>query len=293
MKNTFIIAEAGVNHNGKIHIAKKLIDAAKNCGVDAIKFQTYIARNLSSRKALTAQYQSKNKIKQLNLLKKLSLTFDENLILQKYCKKKKIYFLSSAFDIDSLKFLLNLNLKYYKVPSGQIDDLPYLKLLAKKNKKVIISTGMANVKEISKVIEIFKINGTKNKNLSLLHCTSAYPTPEKETNLKTILYLKKKYKIKVGFSDHTIGIDASVASVAMGAEIIEKHFTLNNKMKGPDHKASLEPNELKKMVEKIRVIEKMLGREKKIITPNEKKNIQYVRKSIVAKKILKKERNLQ
>ena len=128
MKNTFIIAEAGVNHNGKIHIAKKLIDAAKNCGVDAIKFQTYIARNLSSRKALTAQYQSKNKIKQLNLLKKLSLTFDENLILQKYCKKKKIYFLSSAFDIDSLKFLLNLNLKYYKVPSGQIDDLPYLKL---------------------------------------------------------------------------------------------------------------------------------------------------------------------
>ena len=288
MKNTFIIAEAGVNHNGKIHIAKKLIDAAKNCGVDAIKFQTYIARNLSSRKALTAQYQSKNKIKQLNLLKKLSLTFDENLILKKYCKKKKIYFLSSAFDIDSLKFLLNLNLKYYKVPSGQIDDLPYLKLLAKKNKKVIISTGMANVKEISKVIEIFKINGTKNKNLSLLHCTSAYPTPEKETNLKTILYLKKKYKIKVGFSDHTIGIDASVASVAMGAEIIEKHFTLNNKMKGPDHKASLEPNELKKMVEKIRVIEKMLGREKKIITPNEKKNIQYVRKSIVAKKNIKK-----
>ena len=179
-------------------------------------------------------------------------------------------------------------MKYYKVPSGQIDDLPYLKLLAKKNKKVIISTGMANVKEISKVIEIFKINGKKNKNLSLLHCTSAYPTPEKETNLKTILYLKKKYKIKVGFSDHTIGIDASVASVAMGAEIIEKHFTLNNKMKGPDHKASLEPNELKKMVEKIRVIEKMLGREKKNYNPKRKKYSICKKESIVAKKNIKK-----
>ena len=210
MKKTFIIAEAGVNHNGKIRIAKKLIDIAKNCGVDAVKFQTYIANSLSSKKAFTATYQSKNKIKQLDMLKKLSLTFEENLILKNYCKKKNIYFLSSAFDIESLKFLLKLNLKFYKIPSGQINDLPYLKLLAKKNKKIIISTGMANEKEISNVIEIFKSYGTKKENLSLLHCTSAYPTPKNETNLKTILFLKKKYKTSVGFSYHTFGIDASV-----------------------------------------------------------------------------------
>ena len=285
MKKTFIIAEAGVNHNGKIHIAKKLIDIAKNCGADAIKFQTYIASNLSSKKAFTAKYQSENKIKQLDLLKKLSLTFEENLILRNYCKKKNIYFLSSAFDMESLKFLLKLNLKFYKIPSGQINDLPYLKLLAKKNRKIIISTGMANEKEISNIIKIFKLYGTKKENLSLLHCTSAYPTPENETNLKTILFLKKKYKIRVGFSDHTIGIDAAVSSVAIGAEIIEKHFTLNNKMVGPDHRSSLEPKELKEMVKKIRLIEKMLGMEKKIITTNEKKKYSICKKVNRCKKI--------
>ncbi len=288
MKKVFVIAEAGVNHNGKIKIAKKLINCAKECGADAVKFQTFIADQLSNRKVLTADYQSKKKIKQLDLLKKLSLSFKQFIILKKYCKKKKIYFLSSAFDIQSLKFLLNLNLKYYKIPSGQINDLPYLKLLAKKNKKIILSTGMSNINEIIQTIQILKNGGTKKNNITLLHCTSAYPTPNSETNLKTINYLNKKFKINIGFSDHTIGINASIASVAMGAKIIEKHFTLSKKMRGPDHKASLEPNELKDMIESIRNTEKMLGKETKIITSSEKKNVKYVRKSIVAKKEIKK-----
>ena len=286
MKNnkTVIIAEAGVNHNGKISLAMKLIREAKKTGADAIKFQTFIPDQISSKIAKTAAYQSKKQYSQYALLKKLSLNFKEKILLKNYCKKKKIIFLSSAFDLKSLKFLLRLNLKFYKIPSGQINDLPYLRLLAKKNKKILLSSGMSTSNEIKNAINVLVSNGTVKKNITLLHCNSAYPTPPQDVNLKSLPYLQKKFKVNVGLSDHSEDLIASVLSVPLGAKFIEKHFTLKKNMPGPDHKSSLEPKDFKKLVEYIRLAEKMMGHKKKIISKSEKVNINYVRKSIVASK---------
>ena len=288
MKKIFIIAEAGVNHNGKVSLAKKLISEAKKTGADAIKFQTFIPDQISSKIAKTAVYQSKKQYSQYKLLKKLSLNFKEKILLKNYCKKKKIIFLSSAFDLKSLKFLLKLNLKFYKIPSGQINDLPYLRLLAKKNKKILLSTGMSTSNEIKDAIDILVSNGTNKKNITLLHCNSAYPTPPNDVNLKSLPYLQKKFQVNVGLSDHSEDLIASVLSVPLGAKFIEKHFTLKKHMTGPDHKSSLEPKDFKKLVEYIRLAEKMMGHEKKVVSKSEKVNLNYVRKSIVASKDIKK-----
>jgi N,N'-diacetyllegionaminate synthase len=284
VKKVFIIAEAGVNHNGSLLLAKRIVDAAKKAGADAVKFQTYVVENLCSNHALTAKYQSKKKKSQKELLNKLSLTFKENIILKKYCNSKKIIFLSSAFDLESLQFLLKLKLKYYKIPSGQINDLPYLKMLGKCNQKILLSTGMSSIKEIKNAINYLISHGTIKKNITLLHCNSAYPTPYEDLNLNAIPYLRKKIKIKVGFSDHSKGIIAPRLSVALGASVIEKHITLKKTMTGPDHKSSLNPREFYLMIKSIRVTEKVLGQFSKKITLSEKRNLKYVRKSIVAQK---------
>ena len=286
MNKTFIIAEAGVNHNGKVSIAKRLIDNAKYAGADAIKFQTFIPDQLTTVNAKTAKYQSKKSISQQSLLKKLNLKFKDFIVLKKYCKKKNIFFLSSAFDLKSLNFLLKLNLKFYKIPSGQINDLPYLHLLAKKNKKILLSTGMSNLNEITKCLKTLIKYGTNKANISLLHCNSAYPTPMDDVNLKVLNLFKKKFKTQIGLSDHSQGTLAPVLSIALGSKFIEKHFTLSKKMIGPDHKSSLDPKEFKIMVQNIRLAEKILGKEKKVVTKSEKQNIKFVRKSIVAKKVI-------
>ena len=286
MNKTFIIAEAGVNHNGKVSIAKKLVDKAKYAGADAIKFQTFIPDQLTTVNVKTAKYQSKKSISQQSLLKKLNLKFKDFIELKKYCKKKNIFFLSSAFDLKSLNFLLKLNLKFYKIPSGQINDLPYLHLLAKKNKKILLSTGMSNLNEITKCLKTLIKYGTNKANISLLHCNSAYPTPMDDVNLKVLNLFKKKFKTQIGLSDHSQGTLAPVLSIALGSKFIEKHFTLSKKMIGPDHKSSLDPKEFKIMVQNIRLAEKILGKEKKVVTKSEKQNIKFVRKSIVAKKVI-------
>jgi len=286
MNKTFIIAEAGVNHNGKVSIAKRLIDNAKYAGADAIKFQTFIPDQLTTVNVKTAKYQSKKSISQQSLLKKLNLKFKDFIVLKKYCKKKNIFFLSSAFDLKSLNFLLKLNLKFYKIPSGQINDLPYLHLLAKKNKKILLSTGMSNLNEITKCLKTLIKYGTNKANISLLHCNSAYPTPMDDVNLKVLNLFKKKFKTQIGLSDHSQGTLAPVLSIALGSKFIEKHFTLSKKMIGPDHKSSLDPKEFKIMVQNIRLAEKILGKEKKVVTKSEKQNIKFVRKSIVAKKVI-------
>ena len=288
MQKTFIIAEAGVNHNGKIYLAKKLIDKAKVSGADAIKFQTFLPEELTTKIVKTAKYQSKRSISQQKLLSTLSLKFKEFIKLKDYCKKKKIIFLSSAFDLKSLNFLIKLNLKFYKIASGQITDFPFLVALAKKNKKVLLSTGMSKISEIERCIKILIKFGTKKKNIILLHCNSAYPTPAEDVNLKTIGLLKKKFKLETGLSDHSSEILTPIISIAFGSKVIEKHFTLNKKMIGPDHKSSLNPKEFKTMVEGIRYAEKILGKEKKIVTESERTNIKYVRKSIVSKITIKK-----
>lgn len=282
MNKTFIIAEAGVNHNGSLFLAKRIIDKAKKAGADAVKFQTYIVEDLCDNHVLTAPYQSKKKKLQNKLLEKLSFKLEKYNILKKYCKLKKIIFLSSAFDIKSLKFLIKLKLKYYKIPSGQINDFPYLKELAKHNKKILLSTGMSTVKEVANAVNFLIKFGTKKKNITVLHCNSAYPTPNKDLNLKAIPFLKKKIGVEVGFSDHSKGIIASMIAVSYGARFIEKHLTINKSMIGPDHKASLNPKEFIQMVKNIRVVECIMGENKKKVTASEKMNINYVRKSIIS-----------
>ena len=222
------------------------------------------------------------------MLKKLELTDAMHKACLKECKRKKIIFISSAFDIESLNYLKKFNLSYFKVPSGEITNIPYLKVLARFRKKIILSTGMSSIHEISKAIKTLRKNGTKKNNIILMQCTSAYPTPYNEINLNVINSLKNKFKLNVGFSDHSLGVQASIAAVALGAKFIEKHFTLNKKLKGPDHKASLDPKELKFMVKSIRIVEQTLGDKIKKITKSEKNNINIIRKSIVAKKNIKK-----
>jgi N,N'-diacetyllegionaminate synthase len=287
MKNKIIvIAEAGVNHNGSLRNAFKLIDKAEEAGADYIKFQTFEAEKLVTSDLSLAEYQKNDSLNlksQFQLLKNLELTKADHHELISYCGERNISFLSSAFDMESLKFLIyNLDLDLIKIPSGEITNLPYLRVVGSQSKPIIMSTGMSTVQEISDAIKVLLSMGTKKSNITLLHCNTAYPTPMEDVNLKAISFLKKQFDIKVGFSDHTIGIEAPIAAVAIGASIIEKHFTLDKSMVGPDHAASLEPDELKKMITAIRNITIALGKNEKNITQSEKININKARKSIVA-----------
>jgi N,N'-diacetyllegionaminate synthase len=286
---TFIIAEAGVNHNGDIELAKKLIEKAAWAGADAIKFQSFKAEKLVSKYAEKAEYQKittgKNET-QFQMIKKLELDYNKHEELKEYCEKHNILFLSSAFDLESIDLLKKLGMNIWKIPSGEITNYPYLKKIGELKEKVILSTGMANLGEIEDAIKVLKESGTEN--ITVLHCNTEYPTPMEDVNLKAMLTIKEAFKVKVGYSDHTLGIEIPIAAVAMGAEIIEKHFTLDKKMEGPDHKASLEPEELKSMVEAIRNIEKAMGNGVKLPSKSEEKNKNIARKSIVAIKNIKK-----
>ena len=292
MNKIFIIAEAGVNHNGNMELAKKLIDAAVEAKVDAIKFQTFKTELCISKNAKKAEYQVENtgnaKESQFEMVKKLELTSQNHCELISYCKEKNITFLSTPFDSDSIKLLHELGLSTFKIPSGEITNLPYLRQIGGLNKKIILSTGMANLGEVEAAIEVLVKSGTKRENISLLHANTQYPTPMEDVNLKAMITLKNAFGLDVGYSDHTLGIEVDIAAVAMGAKIIEKHFTLDKSMPGPDHKASLEPDELAAMIKAIRNIELALGDGLKHFSKSESENIKIVRKSIVAKRDIKK-----
>lgn len=291
LNKVYIIAEAGVNHNGSIDLAKKLVDAASQAGVDAVKFQTFKAKNSVTKNAIRAKYQdinTGNKDSQYDMLKKLELSKEMHDELIKYCKSKNLTFLSSPFDHDSIDLLDSLGLKIFKIPSGEITNLPYLQHLGKLNKKIILSTGMSNIEEIEKALYILTQSGTKKDNITVLHANTEYPTPMEDVNLRAMLTIGNKFDISFGYSDHTIGIEISIAAVAIGARCIEKHITLDRGMEGPDHKASIEPDELSHMVSAIRNIEKALGSDIKQPSKSELLNIKIVRKSIVAKIPIKK-----
>ncbi|MCS7244072.1 MAG: N-acetylneuraminate synthase [Candidatus Calescibacterium sp.] len=283
--NTFIIAEAGVNHNGKIETAFEMIDIALYVEANAIKFQTYITEELVSESSVLAEYQKLSGFKnQFEMLKKYELTFEDFEKIKKYCDSKGIMFMSSPFDLKSACFLNKLGLKIFKIASGEITNYPLLKQIAKYGKKVILSTGMCNLIDIEKAINILTKFGLEREKIALMHCNTEYPTKFEDVNLRAIQTLKEKFNLEVGFSDHTTGIEASIAAVALGASIIEKHLTLDRNMEGPDHKASLEPNEFKRLVQAIRNVEKSLGDGIKKPSTSEIKNIEIVRKTIVAKK---------
>lgn len=289
MSKTLIIAEAGVNHNGSLSIAKEMVDIALDCGVDIIKFQTAIPEELVSKFARKADYQVENTgaiESQLEMIKKLTLSFDEFLYLEQYCKIKGIMFLSTPFDIPSINFLNKLNLSFWKIPSGEITNYPYLVEIAKTHLPVILSTGMSEIYEIQEAVDVLQKNGVNQ--ITLMHCNTEYPTPMEDVNLNAMITMKNLFNLDVGYSDHTLGIEVPIAAVAMGATIIEKHFTLSRKMIGPDHHSSLEPHELKEMVEKIRNIELALGTGVKTISRSEKKNIDVARKSIIASRKISK-----
>ena len=291
MNKVFIIAEAGVNHNGDINLAKKLIDVAKEAGADAVKFQTFKAENLVSKSAKKADYQVENtgnNESQYEMIKKLELSFDDFIELKKYCDEKGIMFLSTPFDDESIEFLNNLGIEIFKIPSGEITNLPYLRKIGKLEKKVILSTGMADLGEIEDALDVLINSGTKKENITVLHANTEYPTPFEDVNLKAMQTISCAFDVDVGYSDHTMGIEVPIAAVAMGAKVIEKHFTLDRNLEGPDHRASLEPDELKAMVSTIRNIEKALGNGIKKPSKSEKKNIEVARKSIVAKRDIKK-----
>ncbi len=290
-QRVYIIAEAGVNHNGSLQLAKRMIDVAVDAGVDAVKFQTFKTENLVSKKAKKADYQKQTTAlseSQFEMIKKLELDINTHHELISYCKKKEIKFLSTPFDHDSIDMLTSLGLDIFKIPSGEITNLPYLQHIGSLNKKVILSTGMADMGEIEDALDILINAGTKQKNITILHANTEYPTPMEDVNLKAMQTIGNTFKTKYGYSDHTLGIEIPIAAVAMGATIIEKHFTLDRTMDGPDHKASLEPVELKAMVSAIRNIEKALGDGIKKASPSESKNKEIARKSIVAKQIIKK-----
>jgi N,N'-diacetyllegionaminate synthase len=285
-----IIAEAGVNHNGSIELAKQLVDVAADAGADYVKFQTFKAEKIASKSAEKAQYQKNitgNSESQLSMLKKLELSHDDHLVLIDYCKSKNISFLSTPFDLDSIDLLKQLGITLGKIPSGEITNLPYLKKMATGFDELILSTGMANMKEIEDAINLIMSTGFSKEKLIVLHCTTEYPTPFEEVNLTAMNSIQKAFGVRVGYSDHTKGTEVPIAAVALGAVIIEKHFTLDRNMEGPDHKASLEPDELKAMVSAIRNIEKALGDGVKRTTPSEAKNKDIARKSIVAARNIK------
>lgn len=291
MNKTFIIAETGVNHNGKIDLAYKLIDVAKEAGADAVKFQTFTADTSVTKTAKKAGYQNKTSDKketQYEMIKKLELNEQQHKKLISYCKNKNIQFLSSPFDFASIELLNKLRINTYKIPSGEIINLPYLRKVGEYNKNVIMSTGMADLGEIEDALNTLINAGTKKEKITVLHCNTEYPTPIEDVNLSAMLTIKNAFDVNVGYSDHTMGIEVPIAAVSMGARVIEKHFTLDRNLPGPDHKASLEPGELKAMVKAIRNIEKALGNGIKKPSPSELKNKPIVRKSIVAAKNIKK-----
>jgi N,N'-diacetyllegionaminate synthase len=290
MNNVFIIAEAGVNHNGDINIAKKLIDAASEAGADAVKFQTFKAKNIVSKNAKKAQYQKETtdkKESQFEMIKKLELDVDAHKELMAYCKEKNIMFLSTPFDHDSIELLSELGLEIFKIPSGEITNLPYLRHIGSLNKKIILSTGMSTISEIDSALDILINAGTKKQNITVLHTNTQYPTPMEDVNLKAMLTIRDRFDVACGYSDHTLGIEVDIAAAALGARVIEKHFTLDKNMQGPDHKASLEPNELKAMIKAIRNIESALGDGVKKPSKSETPNIKVARKSIVANRDIK------
>ena len=278
-RQTIIIAEAGVNHNGSLEIAKKLIDVAAEAGVDYVKFQTFKAENLVSKTASKAEYQKVNSGEQdtqFEMLKKLELDLDDHHELIAYCKSKNVSFFSTGFDLQSLQMLNDLGLRLYKVPSGEITNLPYLRKVAKLAEKVIISTGMCTMDDIDKAVSVFIDQGMHLENIIVLHCNTEYPTPMKDVNLFAMQSIAQQFKVGIGYSDHTLGIEVPIAAVALGATVIEKHFTLDRTMVGPDHAASLEPNELIQMVKSIRNIEKALGSGLKEPSESEQKNINKI-----------------
>ena len=290
-RKVLIIAEAGVNHNGSIKLAKKLIDVAVKAKADIVKFQTFRAENLVSKNAKKADYQkqkTKRNESQFEMLKKLELSIQDHRNLISYCRRKKILFLSSPFDLESINLLNRLGIKIFKIPSGEITNFSYLSHIGKLKKKIILSTGMANMREIADALKVLTDSGTKKKDITILHANTAYPTPMKDANLKAMHTIGNKFKTAFGYSDHTLGTEVCIAAVAMGATCIEKHFTLDRNMRGPDHKASLEPNELRAMVKSIRNIELASGSGLKIPSQSEKKNIKVVRKSLFAFRDIKK-----
>ena len=289
--SVFIIAEAGVNHNGSIQLAYKLIDVASASGADAVKFQTFKTENLVSINAQKAEYQKQatnQSESQFKMLKKLELDTNAHKKLINYCKKKDIVFLSTPFDHESIDLLNELELQIFKIPSGEITNLTYLRHIGSLRKEVILSTGMSTLKEIEEALIILTSAGTSKENITILHANTMYPTPMEDVNLRAMQTIQDKFGVAVGYSDHTLGIEVDIAAVAMGATIIEKHFTLDKSMDGPDHKSSISPEELKAMVSSIRNIEKALGSSIKKPSKSEKPNITMARKSIVASKSIKK-----
>ena len=290
MNHTIIIAEAGVNHNGSIELARKMADVAKECGVDYIKFQTFKADKIANRFASQADYQKRNlhaDSSQVDMLRKLELSDKDFVMLKEYCDTMDVRFMSTPFDLDSIDFLSGLDMDYMKVPSGEITNLPYLRKIATKGIPVIMSTGMCRMGEIEDALDILYNGGMSIDDITLLHCNTEYPTPMQDVNLRAMETLRSAFGTKVGYSDHTKGIEVPIAAVAMGATVIEKHFTLDRTLPGPDHVASLEPSDLKAMVKAIRNIELAVGSPGKRVSSSERKNISVARKSIVAARDIK------
>ena len=282
-----IIAEAGVNHNGDLAIAKKLIEVAAHSGANFVKFQTFKSELLATDEAPKAEYQKSEKLgfeSQREMLKKLEINEEMHIELIKHCRELNIEFLSTGFDVESIEMLMKLGVNILKVPSGEITNYPYLKYVGAQGKRVLLSTGMSNLEEVSAAIDVLVSSGTRSDQITVLHCTTAYPTPMSDVNLSALLAIRDQFSVAIGYSDHTLGIEISVAAVALGATVIEKHFTLDRSLPGPDHKASLEPNELRDMVKSIRNIELAMGDGIKQAMPSETSNLNVARRSIVASK---------
>ena len=289
MSKVLIIAEAGVNYNGSLDLAYRMVDKAKEAGADIVKFQTGVPEKVMSKFAEKAEYQKKTTGEgesQLDMVRKLMLKFEEFVPLKKYCKDKAIRFLSTPFDLSSIEFLDKLGCDLWKIPSGEITNLPYLLKVASIGKDIILSTGMSTLAEVREAINVLRDNGAGK--ITLLHCTTEYPAPYTDVNLKAMITMRETFGLEVGYSDHTPGIEIPVAAVAMGATVIEKHFTLDRNMEGPDHKASLEPDELAAMVRSIRNVEMAIGTGEKVPSESEKKNMAIARKSIIAARDIKK-----
>lgn len=286
MNHTLIIAEAGVNHNGSLDMALKLVDKAAEAGVDIVKFQTFRASRLVSRDARQAEYQRRNigggDGSQLSMLQQLELSPEDHLALIARCRERRIRFLSTPFDLESIDTLSGLGMGLWKIPSGEVTDYPFLVKIARTGDPVILSTGMCTMADVEAAVRVLLENGTPRKELVILHCNTEYPTPFSDVNLRAMCALQERFGVRVGYSDHTAGIEVPIAAVALGASVIEKHFTLDRTLPGPDHKASLEPHELKAMATAIRNVEKALGDGKKCVTLSEAKNLSAARKSIVA-----------
>ena len=287
-----IIAEAGVNHDGDLNQALKLVDMAAEAGADIVKFQSFDARSLATAEATLAEYQYKSSLEensdgagaQLALLERLQLSWEDHLALLRHCTDRGIEFFSTAFDLGSLQLLADLGVRRFKIPSGEITNLPLMRRIASFGKDVIVSTGMAELSEVSAAIESLEIAGLPREKITLLHCTTEYPAPIHDVNLRAMDAMASSFDVRVGYSDHTEGVEVAIAAAALGAKVIEKHFTLDKNLPGPDHRASLEPIDLELMVSAIRKIESALGSDQKKCTSSEKKNVPLVRKSIVAAK---------